>query len=120
MSNRLPVALALLAALAFALAPLHAMRYGISELLGLLRVALALLAAWGLARHAAWGRWLVTVLAVLALWAAWRAWRLPLGVRRLVPDYPLWRAGRALGAVLLIGAAVTAWEQVRGSRASRA
>jgi len=109
MSSRLSVALTLLAALALALAPLKALLHGTAELLGFLRVAAAVLAGWGLARQAAWGRWLTTLLAVLTLWAAWRSLSLPLGVRGLVPDYPLGRAGRVLGALLLVGGAVAAW-----------
>jgi hypothetical protein len=116
MSNRLSVLLALLAAVALALAPVRAMFHGISSLIALLRVALILLAAWGLARHAAWGRWLVTVMAVLSLWAALRTWRVPMSLRPMIPYFAVWRAGRVLGAVLLVGAAVTAWEGVRRGR----
>jgi hypothetical protein len=115
--NRMPVVLALLAAVALAVVPLSALFHGISSLIGLLRVALVLLAAWGLARHAPWGRWLVTLMAFLSLWSAVRLWRIPLAVRQMIPNYALWRAGRVLGAVLLIGAAVAAWEEVRASRA---
>jgi len=117
MFNRLPVVLAVLAAAALALAPLRALSHGISPLIGLLRVALVLLAAWGLAREAAWGRWLVTVMAALTLWAAVRTWRVPMSMRPMIPYFALWRAGRVLGAVLLIGATVTAWEGARRGRA---
>ena len=110
MSRRLSVALVLLAALALALAPCKALLHGKAEILGFLRVAAAALAARGLARQAAWGRWLTTLLAVLTLWAAWRSLSLPPELRSLVPDYPLWRAGRVLGALLLVGGAVAAWQ----------
>jgi hypothetical protein len=52
---------------------------------------------------------LVTILAVLMLWGAWRTWALPAGFRGLIPEYPLWRAGRLMGALLLAGAAAVAW-----------
>jgi hypothetical protein len=103
------VVLALLAAAALAPAPILALVRGTPELLGFALVAGALLAAWRLDRGAPFGRWLVTVLAVLTAWVALRAWRLPLGFRILVPDYGLWRAGRLLGALLLLGAAAAAW-----------
>jgi hypothetical protein len=118
MSNRLSVILALLAAVALAVAPLRSLFHGISPLIGLLRVALVLLAAWGLARRAAWGRWLLTVMAVLSLWAAVRTWLLPVQLRQMIPYFAVWRAGRVLGAVLLIGATVAAWEAVRKGRTS--
>jgi hypothetical protein len=111
MSGRLPVTLSLLAAIALALGPLRGLHYGLTEWLGFLRVAAALIAAWGLARRAPWARGLVTLLAVLTLWAAWRGWFLPPSFRTIVPDYRLWRAGRVLGALLLTGAAAAAWSE---------
>ncbi len=104
-----PVTLTLLAAAALAIAPLLALPQGSVELLALARIAAVLIAAWGLHRRQAWGRWLVTLLAVLAVWAAWRAWWLPVGFRVLVPYYRVWRAGRALAALLLMAAAAAAW-----------
>jgi len=109
MSGRVSIALTLLAAVALILAPVRALQHGVTEWLGFVRVAAVLIAAWGLARGAAWARWLVTLLAMLMVWAAWRAWALPVGFRNLVPDYLLWRAGRALGALFLAGAAAVAW-----------
>jgi hypothetical protein len=116
MSNRLSVLLALLAAVALALAPVRSLFHGIGPFIALLRVALVLLAAWGLARRAAWGRWLVTVMAALSLWVAVRTWRVPMSLRPMIPYFAVWRAGRVLGAVLLVGATVTAWEGVRKGR----
>ncbi len=104
-----PVVLTLLAAAAVAVAPLLALAQGSVELAAFARIAAVLIAAWGLHRRQTWGRWLVTLLAVLAVWAAWRAGWLPLGFRILVPYYRVWRAGRALGALLLMGAAAAAW-----------
>jgi hypothetical protein len=109
MSGRVSIALTLLAAVALILAPVRALQHGVTEWLGFVRVAAVLIAAWGLARGATWARWLVTLLAMLMVWAAWRAWALPVGFRNLVPDYLLWRAGRALGALFLAGAAAVAW-----------
>jgi hypothetical protein len=109
MSGRVAVGLTLLAAVALTVAPVRALQHGVVEWLGLVRVAAVLIAAWGVARGAAWARWLLTLLAVLMLWAAWRAWTLPVDFRALIPDYPLWRAGRGLGALFLAGAAAAAW-----------
>jgi len=109
MSGRVPVTLALLAAIALVLGPIRGLQYGVTEWLGFLRVVAALIAAWGLARRAVWARGLVTLLAVLALWAAWRGWMLPPSFRALVPSYGVWRAGRVLGALLLTGAAAASW-----------
>lgn len=103
------VTFTLLAAAALAVAPLLALPQGSVELLALARIAAVLIAAWGLLRRRTWGRWLVTLLAVLAVWAAWRAWWLPLGFRVLVPYYRVWRAGRAVAALLLVAAASAAW-----------
>jgi len=116
MSDRLPVALTLLAAAALAIAPLLALPHGTVELLALARIAAVLIAAWGLSRRQAWARWLVTLLAVLAAWAAWRAWWLPSGFRVLVPYYRVWRAWRTLAAFLLVGAASAAWSAREASR----
>ena len=116
MASRGPVVMTLLAAAALALAPLLALRQGMSELLGFSFVVCALLAAWGLSRGAPFGRWLVTLLAVATAWAALRAWRLPLGFRVLVPDYPLWRAGRLVGALFLIAAAAASWTDQQRER----
>jgi hypothetical protein len=116
MSLRLPVTLTLLAALALCVAPLLALPRTF-EVLALVRVAAVLVAAWGLSRGDGWARWLVTLLAVLTLWAAWRAWWLPLGLRVLVPYYRVWRAGRTLGALLLVGAAAAAWNEGDASHA---
>jgi len=109
MLGRVSVALTLLAAVALALAPVRALQHGITESLGLVQVAAVLIAAWGLSRRAGWASLLITILAVLMLWAAWRTWALPAGFRGLIPEYPLWRAGRLLGALLLVGAAAAAW-----------
>jgi len=109
MSGRVSIALTVLAAVALTLAPVRALQHGVAEWFGFVRVAAVLIAGWGLARRAAWARWLVTLLAVLTLWAAWRAWALPAEFRNLVLDYLLWRAGRALGALFLVGAAAVAW-----------
>ncbi len=109
MLGRVSVALTLLAAVALALAPVRALQHGITESLGLVQVAAVLIAAWGLSRRAGWAPLLVTILTVLMLWAAWRTWALPVGFRGLIPEYPLWRAGRLLGALLLAGAAAAAW-----------
>jgi hypothetical protein len=115
-----PVTLTLLAAAALAIAPLLALLalpQGSVELLALARIAAVLIAAWGLHRRQTWGRWLVTLLAVLAVWAAWRAWWLPLGFRILVPHYRIWRAGRAVAALFLVGAASAAWSARADARA---
>jgi hypothetical protein len=109
MLSRVSVVLTLLAAAALALAPVRALQHGITEPLGLVQVAAVLMAAWGLSRRAGWAPLLVTVLTMLMLWAAWRTWALPVGFRGLIPEYPLWRAGRLLGALLLAGAAAAAW-----------
>jgi len=103
------VALTLLAAVTLALAPVRALQHSITEWLGLAQVAATLIAAWGLSRRAGWAQLLVTILAVLMLWATWRAWALPLEFRALIPEYRLWRAGRMLGVILLVGGAAAAW-----------
>jgi len=109
MLGRVSVLLTLLAAVALALAPIRALQHGITESLGLVQVAAVLIAAWGLSRRAGWAPLLVTILTVLMLWGAWRTGALPVGFRGLIPEYPLWRAGRLLGALLLAGAAAAAW-----------
>ncbi|HEX9055328.1 MAG TPA: hypothetical protein VF830_10520 [Gemmatimonadales bacterium] len=114
-----PVTLTLLAAAALAIAPLLALPQGSVELLALARIAAVLIAAWGLHRRQTWGRWLVTLLAVLAVWAAGRAWWVPLGFRILVPYYRVWRAGRTVAALLLVGAASAAWSAQADARAER-
>ena len=117
MPNRLAVILTVLAGVALALAPIRTLSHGIAPLIGLLRVALVLLAAWGLSRQAAWGRWLVTLMAALSLWAAARTWRVPMSLRPIIPYFALWRTGRVLGAVLLVAAAIVAWAEGRRARA---
>ena len=112
----LPVLLALLAALAFAVTPVWAVTHHFAPLTGILRVALVLLAAWGLSRRAGWSRWLVTLLAGLSLWTAARIWWLPLAFRHALPGYSLWRGARLVGAVLLVGSAATAWFAARETR----
>src|SRR4029077_10323659 len=109
MLGRVSVVLTLLAAVALALAPIRAFQHGLTESLRLVQVAAVLIAAWGLSRRAGWAPLLVTILTVLMLWGAWRTWALPVGFRGLIPEYPLWRAGRLLGALLLAGAAAAAW-----------
>jgi hypothetical protein len=111
-----PTTLALLAALALAVAPGWAVVHHFSPLIGILGVALVLVAAWGLGRRAGWSRWLVTLLAALSLWTAARTWWLPLAFRHAVPGYPLWRGARIAGAVLLVGSAATAWLAARETR----
>lgn len=118
MSLALPVILALLAALTFAVAPVWAVAHHFSPLTGILRVALVLLAAWGLTRRTGWSRWLLTLLALLSLWTAARTWWLPLAFRPVGPGYPLWRGARVAGAVLLAGSAATAWLAARESRSN--
>jgi len=117
MRNRVPFTLALLAALALALAPVRELLYGTVDWLGFARAALAMLAAWGLARQFPWARWLLTAVAAVTLWAVWRA--SAAGLAGGVPAYPIWRVAQVLGVALLVAAAVMAWEaRLRPERAA--